>query len=155
MLQPNSFQRIKVLQGELIITLAGTYDEEKLIWGAPYGVQFWFDVPVEFGLTKMTVKNISLVGEESSRRINLPDTENRKIRIRDSTPGYLSTVASVELDSEAFEYESFRLYATVVIYYKSLESFREEKIKIQLKMNSSKERRWDWFDRIMSVQQVL
>ena len=144
-----------ILDGQFIINVMGGYGEnyeekgkKKLDWGAPYSISFEYLVTLNDALTKLEVKGIQLVGEKNASQHRLDDIQSDKIRVYGERK-FIRIPAGV-LTAEEYEYQNYRLKATVIIY-KTTTEFEEKTIDVLLETDYSRERRSDKFDEIMSV----
>jgi len=151
---------VEMLGGELTINLEGTYSEnykkdgKKFAdWGFPYNLQFMLSLPFEHNFLKLAVKDIALIGKKSSRHFSFSDIESYKVkdpRLRSNPNARGKTVmTSVRVTHDTFEYETYILKATVVVYENS-ETFKEKMISVLIETDFKKESRSDWFDKKMS-----
>ena len=88
------------------------------------------------------------MGEKNASQHRLDDIQSDKIRVYGERK-FIRIPAGV-LTAEEYEYQNYRLKATVIIY-KTVTEFEEKTIDVLLETDYSRERRSDKFDEIMSV----
>lgn len=146
---------IDLFEGELSIDAVGflgdSYEKDgkKLIdYSFPYHILFSYVESRNSDLAKIILRDIELVGESSNEIYYLGDIESDDVRTYEETTQISFGVGP--LSSAEYEYESYTLNATVIIY-RSGEVYKEEGFSVVLKTEYRNERRSDWFDRVMGV----
>lgn len=152
---------LPLLDGELWIVVNGRYgesyvkDEKKMTDHTfPYYLMFTMDVPREHKLYKLIIKDIELVGEDTGRRVRLPDIQSEQVRYytqnnEHAGMKYLRESAG-PLTADGYEYESYTLRATVIVY-RDETHYESEVISVRLVTKYWKEYTNDSFDAFMDV----
>ena len=138
---------IESLGGKIQVVLNGSYDEEKLIWGTPYGVQVWFTASLDFELDKIYVESMEVTGVNSGAVYSLARSESGRVRSNDTEEW---TVASSRLKNLT-EYEPLELELKLRVCNKKLAKCHSSIHTIPIQLKKGKERHLDKFDEIMSV----
>ena len=138
---------IEILGGKVQVVFNGSYDEEKLIWGAPYGVQVWFTASIDFELVKIYIENMEVTGVNSGRVYSLDRSESGRVRSNDTEEW---TVASSRL-RELIEYEPLELKLKLRVCNKKVSKCHSSIHAIPIQLKKGKEMHLDKLDEIMSV----
>lgn len=144
-----------LLDGRFIIYVIGQYGKnyeekrkKKLDFGAPYTLAFEYLITPNDALTKLEVKGIRLVGEKNGSQHTLDNIQSGKVRVYGERK--FIRISAGLLTAEEYEYQNYKLKATIIIY-KTATEFEEKEIEVLLETDYGKERRSDWFDEMMSV----
>jgi|GEM_PF-6042380 len=138
---------IETLGGKIQVVFNGSYDEEKLIWGTPYGVQVWFTASINFELDKIYLEDIEVTGVDSGTVYSLARSESGRVRSNDTDEW---TVASSRL-KKLTEYEPLELKLKLRVCNKKVPKCHSSIHTIPIQMRKGKERHLEKFDEIMSV----
>ena len=148
--------------GDLVVVLEGTYGKNREVEGKkiaeftyPYHLQFFVSVPYEKSFNGLLVKDVELVGLNSSRHYQLGEKKASKVndpRARSNPRAKARTAIVIfgPMLADDYEYENFSLRAKIVIYGERGRVL-EESISILIDTNFEKKKRSDWFDGIMSA----
>ena len=141
--------------GNFGIDVVGQYGKESkkegkdlLDWGAPYSIIFDYVISPNDTLVRIAIKDIQLTGKKTGFQHTLADIEGDKVRIYGERK--LIRISAGPLTADEYEYQDYILKATIVIY-RTETDFEEQEIEVLLKTEYRKERRSDWFDKLMSV----
>jgi len=138
---------IETLGGAVQIVFNGSYDEDQLIWGAPYSVQVWFTTSIDFELDKVHIESIRLTGVNSGAVYTLANDESGRVRSNNKEEW---TVVSSSLQRVS-EYEPFELDLKLRVCKKEVLKCQSSTHTIHIKLKKGKERHLNKFDEIMSV----
>ena len=149
------YVELDLFDGILAVNTEGEYgknyekDGKQLAgYSFPYYIQFTYIVTVSDELLKIMIKDAEVFGEKTKTRHVLEDVQSEKIK--DYGEKRQVRVSLGPLTREEYEYQNYRLKATVIIY-KTATEFEEKTIDVLLETDYSRERRSDKFDEIMSV----
>lgn len=152
---------LPLLDGELWIVVHGGYGEsyekngrKMTDYTFPYYISFTFEVPPEHKLHELIIKDIELVGEDTGRRVRLPDIQTDRVIFYEQTkinPAVKQARESAgPLTADGYEYENYTLRATVIVY-RDETRYESEAISVRLVTKYWKEHTNDSFDAFMDV----
>lgn len=150
-----------ILNGRLTISVIGMYGQNQTNdgkkhaeYGYPYSLQFILEMPYEYDIEGLRIANIELAGLDSGNIFTLPNVQSNKVNdpraTIDPDADARTVIVSIGgLTADRFKYEDYSLQATVAILGSG--ELRYEVISVSLLTNFKKQKRSDWFDKLMSV----
>lgn len=146
-----------LFSGRLFVALDGTYlpnyelDGKKFAdYRHPYLLKINFVVSSSEGLDAFKVKNLVLRGEESATVFSLGDWAVEDLKRIDSEGAVRAPIGIEDFLPDGHPHESLILSGTFVAEYKNGKT-DERTLSLLLKSKFRTSKRWDWWDKLMSV----
>lgn len=117
-------------------------------YGYPLLISFSYVTTDEAKLDKLEIEDFQIIDVKNN---NVVFELNKTVsKVETYKEKKVTKLSIPPLDKENLSYQNYILKAKVLVY-KSADEVVEEDIEVLLETNFNTNKRWDWFDKIMSV----